>query len=96
MAALSAKIDDFCNPFTDDAPNSLVNMATGQIVSKATELYLINTPKRGQDDRDKFCIELDNDNSRFLKPVKRTRVQNFVAQNVKKKKGTASKTTLRA
>jgi hypothetical protein len=84
MAELSAKIDEFCNPFRDDAPTSLVNIATGQVASKPTESYLINTLKRGEDERDKFQDEWKKDNNRFLQPVKRTRVQNFAAQNAKK------------
>lgn len=85
MAALSAKIDEFCNPFTDDAPTSLVNVATGQAACKATESYLLNTLKRGQNERDKFQNEWDSNSSRFHQPVKRTCVQNFASQNMKKK-----------
>jgi hypothetical protein len=48
MAELSAKIDDFCNPFSDDAPTALVNVATGQIASKVTESYLVNALQRDQ------------------------------------------------
>lgn len=85
IAELSGKIDEFCNPFTDDAPTSLVNVATGQAASKATVLYLLNMLKRGQDERDKFQDEWDSNSHRFLQPVKRTRVQNFAVQNMKKK-----------
>ena len=85
MATLSAKIDEVCNPFSDDSPRSLVNVATGKAVSETTESYLLNTLKRGQDDRNQFKQEWDISSSRFLKPVKRTKVQNFAAENVKKR-----------
>ena len=90
MVALSAKIEDFCNPFSEDAPTTLVNVATGQVATKATEAYLLNTLKRGREERDKFRDEWESNNSRFLQTVKRTRVQNFAAQSVKEKT-TASK-----
>ena len=85
MAELGAKIEEFCNPFRDDAPTSLVNVATGQVASQPTESYLLHVLKRGQDERDKFQKEWITNSSRFPEPIKRTRVQNFAAQNVKKK-----------
>ena len=39
-----------------DATASLGNVATGQATSKVTQSYLLNTLKRGQDERDKFQI----------------------------------------
>ena len=85
MAELSAKIDKLCNPFRDDAP-----------ASKATESYLLNVLKRGQDERDKFQDEWNTNSSRFLEPVKCTRVQNFAAENVKKKLPASQKTKANA
>ncbi|XP_030837116.1 uncharacterized protein LOC105437992 [Strongylocentrotus purpuratus] len=85
MTTLSAKIDETCNPFSDDAPTSLVNLATGQAASKETTSYLLETLQRGQEARDKFRDEWNKDSARFLKPVKRIRVKNFAAQNVKQK-----------
>ena len=85
MNSLSEKIDEFCNPFMADAPTSLVNVATGNVVSKITEEYLLNTLKRGLEAREKFKEEWKNNSGRFLLPVKRTKVQNFAAENVKKK-----------
>lgn len=84
MEELSAKIEEFCNPFRDDAPTSLVNIATGKVASQATESYLFHVLERGRDERHKFQEEWITNSSRFLEPVKRTRVQNFAAQNVKK------------
>ena len=84
MAALSKKIDEFCNPFSDEPPTSLVNMVTGHVATKTTETYLLNVLQRGQEERDKFFEEWDKNNLRFLR-VKQTRVQNFAAQNVSKK-----------
>ncbi len=85
MDVLSAKLDEFCNPFADEAPSSLVNIATGHTASDTTERYLLDTLQRGKDERDKFLQEWESDNSRFLKPVKRTPIRNFAAQNAKKK-----------
>ena len=85
MAELSARLDEYCNPFREDAPTFLVNVATGQAASKPTETYLLNTLKRGENERDKFQDEWKTDHTRFLQPVKRTRVQNFAAQNAKTK-----------
>ena len=48
MAELGAKIEEFCNPFRDDAPTSLVNVATGQVASQPTESYLLHVLKRGK------------------------------------------------
>lgn len=85
MVKLGDKIDEFCNPFSDEVGNSLVNVATGRVSSKATESYLINTIRRGQQARAKFQEEWDQSSNRFLKPVKRIPVQNFAAENIKKK-----------
>ena len=85
MASLSEKIDASCNPFIVEAPASLVNVATGHAASKATEEYLLTTLKRGQEAREKFREEWEGNSDRFLQPVKRTKVQNFAAENVKKK-----------
>ena len=68
MAELTARLDEYCNPFREDA-----------------ETYLLNTRKRGENERDKFQDEWKTDHTRFLQPVKRTQVQNFTAQNAKTK-----------
>ena len=47
MTVLRNKIDEFCNPFADDAPTILVNIATGQAASKLTESYLIKHTNKG-------------------------------------------------
>lgn len=74
-------MDEFCDPFSGAVSNSLVNVATGRAASKATESYLVNMLKRGRKAREKFLCEWDKDSNRFLKPVKRTRVENFAAEN---------------
>ncbi|ESO88713.1 hypothetical protein LOTGIDRAFT_165497 [Lottia gigantea] len=84
MAALSAKIDEFCNPFKSETSGCLVNIAIGQAAAKDTASYLLNTLNMGEVARGKFLHEWDSNNHRFLQPVKRTRVQNFAAENVKK------------
>ena len=85
MEALSKKIDEFCNPFSNEVANSVVNVATGRVPSKATEFSLLNTIKRSRKARTKFQEEWDHNRARFLKPVKRVVVQNFASENVKKK-----------
>lgn len=85
MEALSQKIDDFCNPFADNVSDSLINLASGRAACNATETYLLNTLKRGKESREQFQDEWRNDSSRFLKKVKRIRVQNFAAENGKKR-----------
>lgn len=84
MTALSQKIDEFCNPFGGDVPNTLVNLATGRAATKATEQYLLQTMDRGQTEREKFLEEWNSDSTRFLKPVKRIKVNNFGSENEKK------------
>ena len=85
MATLSATIDEFCNPFLLDAPASLVNLAPGQTASESTKSYLLNTLKREKEERKKFQDEWSNDCRRFLRPMKRIKVQNFAADNVMRK-----------
>ena len=85
MATLSEKLDQFCNPFLLEE-ESLMNVATGRVVTKATETYLINTLQRGKDAREKFQGEWDHNSARFMKPLKRIPVQNFAAENIKNQK----------
>ena len=85
MAELSARLGEYYNPFREDVPTFLVNVATGQAASQPTETYLLNTLKRGENEKDKFQYAWKTDHTRFLQPVKRTRVQNFAAQNAKTK-----------
>ena len=82
--ALSKKVDKFCNPFSNEVANSIVNVATGRDLSKATEFYLLNAIKRGRKARTKFQEEWDHNSARFPKPMKRVVVQNFAYENVKK------------
>ena len=39
MAMLSAKIDEFCNLFIEDALTSMVYVATGQAASKTAKSF---------------------------------------------------------
>ncbi|KAK3861799.1 hypothetical protein Pcinc_032273 [Petrolisthes cinctipes] len=84
MKFLSEKIDESCNPFSVDALTSLVNVATGYAASKTTENYLLKTLQWGSNAREKFQEWKSNSGS-FLQPVKRTKIQNFAAENVKRK-----------
>lgn len=85
MNAIQEKMDEMCDPFSDAVSSSLVNIATGRATTSATESYLLNTLNRGKMAREQFQFEWDNDCDRFLKPVKRIRVENFAAENEKKR-----------
>jgi len=73
-----------CHPFGPAAPEALVNLATGKSVCEATAKYLTTTLHRGKLARSEFLLECAEDGSRFLKAVKRTRVQNFASENARK------------
>ena len=55
--AMSEKIDEFCSPFSLEAPNTVVNLATGRLVTKETEKYLLQTLQRGHEAREQFQEE---------------------------------------
>ncbi|XP_068213902.1 uncharacterized protein [Palaemon carinicauda] len=86
MQALSEKIDQLGKPFSPEAPDTMVNLATGRAATKETEKYLLGTLQRGQVARQQFEREWHKDSARFLKSVKRIRVNNFASENEKKKK----------
>ena len=86
MKSLSDKINEFCNPFDEEVPGTLVNLATGRAANKETEKYLLETMDRGQTARKQFEDEWQTEPARFLKAVKRMKVQNFAAENEKKRK----------
>lgn len=84
MKALGKTIDTFCNPFSDEAPSTLVNIATGRAANAATQSYLLSTIRRGQEAREKFEEEWDENRKRFTQPIKKVKVANFAAENTKK------------
>ena len=86
MRVLSRKIDEFCNPFCEEPPEKLVNLASGRSALPETETYLLGTIKRGQLARQTFEEEWDREPARFLKPLKRMTVTNFSREYDKKKK----------
>lgn len=87
MADLGTKLDEFCNPFKDDARSRHFGQSCDRpSCKKETEAYLLETMKRGKASREKFQEEWDQDSTRFLKPVKRTKVNNFASEIEKKKK----------
>ena len=47
--------------------------------------HLIDILKRGAELRDRFIKEWKDDDTRFLKPVKRIKVENFASENVKRR-----------
>ena len=83
MNLLSEKMEDFCNPFSNDVSSALINVATGRAATKETESYLITTLTRGHDARENFQREWERDASHFHKPLKRIRIENFAAENMK-------------
>ncbi len=77
--------DNTCNPFASEAPPVLVNIATGKAATQTTSAYLLGTLQRGTRLRQEFHKECVADDSRMLKTVKRVKVQNFAAANMKRK-----------
>ena len=57
MELLNEMMDEFCNPFSNEVPRSLVNVATGRGASESPESYLVNTLKRGKESREQFLQE---------------------------------------
>ena len=78
--------NDLCDPFSSDMKEQpLVNLASGKSARSATSKYLLETLERGKGAREKFTEDWSKDFRKFLKPVKRIKVQNFAAESVKTK-----------
>ena len=85
MNSVTTTLTSTCNPF-DDAPADLVNISSGKAANEETTKFLLSTLKRGRTLRIQFETECSEDESRFLKPVARTKVMNFAAENRKRSK----------
>ena len=89
-------LEDTCNPFSEDFPVTLVNVATGKAAPRPTSTYLLATLERGASLRHKFYKECIADDTRLLKTVKRVKVENFADANMKKTKTSRENKTLGA
>ena len=59
-------------------------MASGKVAKEETKRFLLPVLGRGADLRYKFAKECETDSVRFLKPVSRTKILNFAAENAKR------------
>ena len=86
MPAISSTIKDFGGPFSSDLElQPLINLASGKSTLLNTSEYLLRTLKRGKEAQEKFTKEWRNELRRFLRPVKRTKIENFAAESTKSK-----------
>lgn len=77
------------NPFNDDLnPHELFNLSTGKAASPETAEFLLNARSKGAKQRDQFVEECRGDSNRFERPIKRNKVSNFAAENIKHKYST--------
>ena len=60
--------------------------SSGKAANEGTNNFLLETLKRGRTLRLQFENECSVDGSRFLKPVARTNILNFAAENTKRSK----------
>ena len=91
MNSVSKTLINTCNPFGNDSPADLVNISSGKAANEETKMYLLGILERGRTLRLKFETECSVDGSRFLKPVARTKILNFAAENRKRSKTGARK-----
>ena len=73
-----------CNLLDKVLQNDLVNVASGKVAKEETKQFLLSVLGRGADLRYKFAKECETDSVRFLKPVSRTKILNFAAENAKR------------
>lgn len=86
MNSVAITLNSTCNPFANDAPAGLVNISSGKAANEGTQKFLLGTLERGRTLRLQFENECSVDGSRFLKPVARTKILNFAADNRKRSK----------
>lgn len=81
-----ATFERFINPFSDEVPkNQLINISTGKSASPSVEEFLLNIEKKGDFLRKTFISECQLDISRFEKAIKKTPIDNFSKDYMKKK-----------
>ncbi len=91
MKSVTITLNNTCNPFASDAPAGLVNISSGKAANEGTKKFLLRTLERGRTLWLQFESECLVDGSRFLKPVSRTKILNFAAENRKQSKTSTRK-----
>ena len=86
MHQIALAIEDFDNPFACEFEvQPLMNLASGKSALANCSKYLLETLKRGKEARENFVEESKNDPNRFLRPIKRIKIENFAAESTKSK-----------
>ena len=86
LIGISRSILDMVNPFDANINKDvLFNIKTGRKASPAAEQYLLSVISEGECKRDTFIKECDEDQSRFEKPITRSKIVNFATESFVKK-----------
>ena len=87
LKKLKGAITSTINPFKKDIDKSkLFNIKTELRATEETEKYLLSIVNNGKVKRNSFINECTEDETRFSKPIKKTKIINFAISNVQKKK----------
>ena len=74
------------NPFKKDIDKSkFFNIRTGFIATEETEKYSLSIFNNGKMKRNSFINECAEDETRFSKPIKKTKIVKFAISNFQKK-----------
>ena len=83
---IALAIEDFGNPFACEFEvQPLMNLASGKSALANSSKYLLETLKQGKEARENFVEESEKDPSRFLRPIKRIKIENYAAESTKSK-----------
>ncbi|VVC93252.1 unnamed protein product [Leptidea sinapis] len=85
------------NPFSENIDkNSLFNLSTGKAASLNVANFLLNVKSLGEEQKLKFFSECFEDSSRFVRPITRSKINNFASDCIKRsvKSTTGDKKTL--
>ena len=83
---LKNTIKSMLNPFLKDIHKDvLFNIKTGRQASASVENYLLTAKKVGDEKRDQFVQECQDDANRFEKSISKTKIVNFATENFKAK-----------
>ena len=78
LKKLKSAITSTINLFKKDIDkNKLFNIRTGFVATKETEKYLLSILNDGKVKRNSFINECAEDETRFSKPIKKTKIENF-------------------
>ena len=87
LKKLKGAITSTINPFKKDIDKSkLFNIKTELRATEETEKYLLSIVNNGKVKRNSFINECTEDETRFSKPIKKTKIINFAISNVQTKK----------